>query len=72
MAVDSDQDQAQLSVDGQAIQQLKTTLSGVPEIRQERVNALRQAVSSGNDQISDQQLSNAIASELLAGQISLS
>jgi flagellar biosynthesis anti-sigma factor FlgM len=69
VAVDSDQDQAQLSVDGQAIQQLKATLSGVPEIRQERVNALRQAVSGGNYQISDQQLSDAIASDLLAGQI---
>ena len=63
--VDSDQDQAQLSVDNGTIQHLKSSLSQVPEIRQDRVDALRQAVSSGSYQISDQQLSDAIGSDLL-------
>ena len=63
--VDSSQDQAQLSVDGGTIQKLKSTLSQVPEVRQERVDALRQAVSSGSYQVSDQQLSDAIGSDLL-------
>jgi flagellar biosynthesis anti-sigma factor FlgM len=63
--VDSDQDQAQLSVDNGTIQHLKSSLSQVPEIRQDRVDALRQAVSNGSYQISDQQLSDAIGSDLL-------
>ena len=63
--VNSNQDQAQLSVDNGTIQRLKANLSQVPEIRQDRVDALRQAVSSGTYQISDQQLSDAIGSDLL-------
>ena len=69
--VDSGQDQAQLSVDNDTIQQLKTNLSQVPEVRQERVDALRQAVSDGSYQVSDQQLSDAMGSDLLAGQLRL-
>lgn len=64
-AVDAGQDQAQLSADSQTIQQLKTTLSQVPEVRQGRVEALRQAMSAGSYQVSDQQLSDAIASDML-------
>jgi negative regulator of flagellin synthesis FlgM len=69
--VDSSQDQAQLSVDNNTIQQLKANLSQVPEVRQERVDALRQAVSNGSYQVSDQQLSDAMGSDLLAGQLRL-
>ena len=69
--VDSGQDQAQLSVDSDTVQQLKANLSQVPEVRQERVNALRQAMSSGSYQVSDQQLSDAMGSDLLAGQLRL-
>jgi len=69
--VGSDQDQTQLSVDNQTIQHLQSALSQVPEIRQERVNALRQAVNSGQYQVSDQQLSNAMSSDLVAGQLRL-
>jgi negative regulator of flagellin synthesis FlgM len=64
-AVSPGQDQAQLSADSSKVQQLQAALSQVPEVRQERVNALSQAVSSGNYQISDQQLSDAIGSDLL-------
>jgi len=60
----STQDQAQLSIDNQTVQRLKVSLSRMPDIRQDRVNALRQAVSSGTYQVSDQQLSDAIASDL--------
>ena len=63
-AVATGQDQAQLSVDNATIQQLKVKLSQVPEVRQDRVDALRQAVSSGSYQVSDQQLSDAIGSDL--------
>jgi flagellar biosynthesis anti-sigma factor FlgM len=71
VAVDSNQDQAQLAVDGSRVQQLKDTLSGVPEVRQERVEALRQAVGNGSYQVSDQQLSDAIGSALLSGHLRL-
>jgi flagellar biosynthesis anti-sigma factor FlgM len=67
--VDSDQDQAQLSVDGGTIQQLKATLSQVPDVRQTRVEALQQAIGSGSYQVSDQQLSDAIASDVLGQDI---
>jgi len=63
--VDSGHDLAQLSVGKQTIQQLKANLSQVPEVRQDRVEALRQAVSSGSYKVSDQQLSDAIASDML-------
>lgn len=64
--VNSDQDQAQLSVNNDAIQQLKVSLSQVPEVRQERVDALRQAMRNGSFQVSDRQLSDAIGSDPLA------
>lgn len=62
--VTSGQDQAELTTDNGTMQQLKATLSQVPEIRQERVNALAQAVSNGNYQVSDQQLSDAMGADL--------
>jgi len=68
----STQDQAQLSVDSGTVQQLKSALSQLPEVREDRVNALRQAVSSGSYQVSNQQLADAIGSDLLsAGQLRL-
>jgi flagellar biosynthesis anti-sigma factor FlgM len=60
------QDQAQFSADNGTIQNLKAALSQVPEIRQDRVDALRQALSSGSYQVSDQQLSDAMGSDLLS------
>jgi flagellar biosynthesis anti-sigma factor FlgM len=64
-----DQDQAQLSLDTSAMQSLRTLLSQVPEVRQSRVDALRQSVNSGGYQLSDQQLGEAIGSDLFAGQL---
>jgi len=63
----SNQDQAQLSVDSESIDQLKANLAAVPEVRQERVDALRQAVKNGSYQVTDQQLADAIQSDLLTG-----
>jgi negative regulator of flagellin synthesis FlgM len=59
------QDEAQLSVDNDTIQSLRASLAQVPEVRQERVAALRQAVSQGSYQVSDQQLGDAMANDLL-------
>jgi len=63
-SVESGQDQAQLSRDSGTVQQLKTMLSQVPEVRQDRVDALRQAIGNGSYQVSDQQLGDAIGSAL--------
>jgi negative regulator of flagellin synthesis FlgM len=64
-SVGSSQDQAQLSLDNTTMQRLKATLAQVPEVRQERVQALSQAISSGSYQVSDQQLGDAIGADLL-------
>jgi negative regulator of flagellin synthesis FlgM len=63
--VGSGQDQAQLSINSGTVQRLQANLGQLPDVRQEKVSALRQAVASGSYQISDQQLSDAIGSELL-------
>jgi flagellar biosynthesis anti-sigma factor FlgM len=67
-SVKSNQDKAQLSVDSESVQQLKVALSSVPEVRQERVDALRQAIDKGSYQVTDQQLADAIQSELQTGE----
>ena|ERR1039458_5957356 len=69
--VGSGQDQAQLSIDSGTVQRLQANLAQLPDVRQEKVSALRQAVASGSYQISDQQLSDAIGSAQLTGQIRL-
>jgi flagellar biosynthesis anti-sigma factor FlgM len=50
--VTSDADEANLSTGSEAIQQLKSSLDGVPDVRQERVNSLRQAINDGTFQVS--------------------
>ncbi len=69
VSVNSGADEAQLTVDGQTIQALQGSLAQLPEVRQERVEALRQAVGSGSYQVSDQQLGDAMGSELLSAQV---
>ena len=60
------EDQARLSADSARIDQLKANLSSAPEIRQGRVDALRQAIGQGTYQVSDQQLTVAMHAELVA------
>lgn len=68
----SQQDQTQLSVDNGTVQELKAKLSQLPDVRQERVNALRQAISNGSYQVSNQQLGDAMGKDLLSsGQLRL-
>jgi negative regulator of flagellin synthesis FlgM len=56
-------DVAHLSTGSDAVQRLKTQLDAVPDVRQQRVDALRQAVADGSFQVSPQQ----IAEAMLAG-----
>jgi len=66
--VNRNQDQAQLSVDSKSIEHLKAVLSQVPEVRQDRVEALRQAVGNGSYRVTDQRLADAMHSELVTGE----
>ena len=58
-------DQATLSVDGPKLEDLKAKLNGVPEIRQEKVNQLRQAIHDGSYKVSDGDIAGAMLSDLL-------
>jgi flagellar biosynthesis anti-sigma factor FlgM len=58
-------DEVQFSVDGDKVQQLKTDLAGLPDVRQERVAALNQAVERGSYNVSDQQIAQSMSSDLL-------
>ena len=60
-------DSAQLSVDGEKVQQLKSDLAAVPDVRQDRVAALQQAIASGSYKVSSQQIAQAMSSDLLGG-----
>ena len=61
-------DSAHLSVDGGKVQQLKTDLAPVPDVRQDRVAALQKAISSGSYNVSGQQIAQAMSSDLLGGE----
>jgi flagellar biosynthesis anti-sigma factor FlgM len=58
-------DEVQLSVDGEKVQQLKADLGGLPDLRQERVVPLRQAIEEGSYNVSAQQIAQAMSSDLL-------
>jgi negative regulator of flagellin synthesis FlgM len=58
-------DEVQFSVDGETVQQLKAGLSGLPDLRQDRVVALQQAIAEGRYNVSPQQIAQAMSSELL-------
>ncbi len=56
-------DVAQLSADSDAVASLRSYLDGVPDVRQQRVESLRQAISQGQFAISPER----IAAGMLAG-----
>jgi negative regulator of flagellin synthesis FlgM len=58
-------DEVQFSVDGETVQQLKAGLSGLPDLRQDRVVAVQQAIAEGSYNVSPQQIAQAMSSELL-------
>ncbi|MGH9757980.1 MAG: flagellar biosynthesis anti-sigma factor FlgM [Candidatus Acidiferrales bacterium] len=59
-------DHADLSSDGVTYTKLSSSLSSVPEIRQERVAPLRQAVQNGSYQVSDQQIAKSLQQDYLS------
>ena len=56
-------DQAQLSASQSRVQDLKAQLTGLPDVRQDRVAALQQGVANGSFHASDQQLADAILAD---------
>ncbi len=58
-------DEVKFSVDGEKVQQLKADLAGLPDLRQQRIVALRQAITDGSYKVSDQQIAQAMSSDLL-------
>ena len=61
----ADQDQAQLSGAHALVQALAAEASQLPEVREEKVSALRQAVESGTYQPDSQKVAGALVSTLL-------
>jgi len=58
-------DEARLLWDESKIQSLASQVNGQPEIRQDRVNALQQAIQGGRYTVSDEQIANALFAEHL-------
>jgi flagellar biosynthesis anti-sigma factor FlgM len=63
----SGEDQAELSGALVQVQALVAQASQLPEVRQERVSALRQAVESGTYQSSPEQVAGAVLAHMIAG-----
>jgi len=57
-------DEARLSTGSDAIQALKAQLNAIPDIRQQQVDGLRQAVESGTYQVSPQRIADAMLADL--------
>jgi flagellar biosynthesis anti-sigma factor FlgM len=63
----SGEDQAELSGALVQVQALVAQASQLPEVRQERVQALRQAVASGSYQSNPEQVAGAVFAHMIAG-----
>jgi flagellar biosynthesis anti-sigma factor FlgM len=63
---DLGEDQAQLSGAHVQVQALATLASQLPEVREERVQTLRQAVSNGQYQVSPDEVAGALLAHLTA------
>ncbi len=61
------QDEVRFSVDGEKVQQLKAELTGLPDVRRERVEALKRAVNDGTYQVSNEKIAEAMFRDLLEG-----
>jgi len=63
----SGEDQAQLSGAHVQVQALAAQASQLPEVREERVQALRQAIQSGHYQPSPKEVAGAMFAHMIAG-----
>ena len=58
-------DEVQFSAGGEKVQQLKANLNNLPDVRQDRVAALRQSIQDGSYSVSSQQVAQAMSADLL-------
>lgn len=58
----ADEDVAQLSTGSDSVQALKAQLDSMPEVRQQRVDTLRQAIANGSFEVSPQRIAEAMTS----------
>jgi len=63
-AVGLSPDDVHFSAGGDKVQQLETNLASLPDIRQDRVASLSQAIKQGSYNVSDQEIAQAMCSEL--------
>jgi flagellar biosynthesis anti-sigma factor FlgM len=63
----SGEDQAQLSGSHAQVLALVTQASQLPEVREERIHVLRQAIQSGQYQSSPEKVAGALFAHLIAG-----
>lgn len=61
------EDQAQLSGAHAQVQALAAQAAQLPEVRQEKVQALRHAVAAGRYETSPEQVAGAMVAEMIAG-----
>ena len=61
------QDETELSADLKKVQELKTQLATMPEVRQERVQQLKNAISDGTYEVDSGKIADAMITDL-AGQ----
>jgi flagellar biosynthesis anti-sigma factor FlgM len=66
-ALSAGEDQAELSGTLAQVHTLVAKASQLPEVRQERVSALRQAVQSGSYQTSPEQVAGAVFAHMMGG-----
>lgn len=58
---------SEVSLSETSVTGLKAQIANVPSVRQEKVQALQQAIHNGTYQVSGKQLANAIHSDLFGG-----
>lgn len=63
-------DGLRVSLSGQSVQQLQSSLQNLPAIRKHRVEALRQAIHSGKFSVNPQKLANSIGADLFGAAFS--
>ncbi|MGO8789738.1 MAG: flagellar biosynthesis anti-sigma factor FlgM [Terriglobia bacterium] len=63
------QDAADLSSDLQTVQQLKTQLANLPDVSQERTQALQKAVQDGTYEVDTGKIADAMLTDLVGPQL---
>jgi flagellar biosynthesis anti-sigma factor FlgM len=63
---DDSSDRARLSIDQSTIKSLEANLAQVPDVRREKVDALRSAIKDGSYSVSPEQIAGAMYREIMS------